>query len=268
MKSFYLGLCALLVLSSCKENTTNPTQETKTATTTSVTKPVKTYPKNVKTILDTHGTMERWNAVRHLGFTLEKEGGDEKHIVDMHSRKTRIETDKWILGFDGEKVWLEQDSTYYQPERARFYHNLMFYFYAMPFVLADDGITYSNADPLEFEGVSYPGTKISFGPSVGDAPDDEYIIYRDPNSNMMAWLAYTVTYGKNEKSDRFSYIKYNEWQKTAEGFAIPRKIQWYKMKDGVPTEMAAERSFIFPVTETKPLDQTIFEKPVNGTFAE
>ena len=266
MKSIYVGLCALVLLSSCKENTS--TSESQPEPVSTIVKPTKVYPDNIKAMFDTHGTLERWNAVKHLGFTLEKESGNEKHIVDMKSRKTRIETDKWTLGFDGNKVWLEQDSTYYQPERARFYHNLMFYFYAMPFVLGDDGITYSDAKPLTFEGVSYPGTKISFGAGVGDAPDDEYIIYRNPNDNTMAWLAYTVTYGRNEKSDRFSYIKYNEWQKTAEGYVLPRKIQWYKVEDGVPKVMANERSFIFPVTETKPLDSSIFEKPENGVFAE
>jgi hypothetical protein len=143
----------------------------------------------------------------------------------------------------------------------------MFYFYAMPFVLGDDGITYTEVDALEFKDVSYPGTKISYGAGVGDAPNDEYILYRDPKTNQMAWLAYTVTYGKNEKSDRFSYIKYDQWQEV-NGLQLPSKIQWYKTENNQPTEMRNERSFIKPTATTTQLDAAIFEKPKNVEFAE
>ena len=44
----------------------------------------------------------------------------------------------------------------------KFYYNLMFYFYAMPFILADDGIVYEDVKPLDIEGKSYPGIKISY----------------------------------------------------------------------------------------------------------
>jgi len=229
--------------------------------------PQRIYPTEVAAIFEAHGGIDTWNGMNNLCFTLEKEDGNETHTIDLKSRKTRIETENFTLGFDGEKVWLAQDSTYYPPDRARFYHNLMFYFYAMPFVLGDDGISYSETEPLVFKGKSYPGTKISFGKGVGDAPDDEYILYRNKDTNQMAWLAYTVTFGKNEKSDRFSYIKYDQWE-NVNGLLLPTKLQWYQSENGVPTTMRSERSFIKPTITVTQLDSKLFSKPVSAKFAE
>lgn len=229
--------------------------------------PQRDYPAGITAVFDAHGGIEQWNAMNNLCFTLEKEEGNEIHTVDLKSRKARIETENYTLGFNGEKVWLTQDSTYFQPKRARFYHNLMFYFYAMPFVLGDDGITYTDVDPLTVAEVSYPGTKISFGVDVGDAPDDEYILYRDPKTNQMAWLAYTVTYGKNEKSDRFSFIKYATWQEV-NGLQLPKTLEWYAVENGIPTTMRSTRTFTKPTATATELEAAIFEKPQNGKFVE
>ena len=68
-----------------------------------------------------------------------------------------------------------KDKTAYEGN-PKFYYNLMFYFYAMPFILADDGIKYTDAEPLVFEGKSYPGIKISYEAGVGESPEDEYVI--------------------------------------------------------------------------------------------
>lgn len=255
-----------IIILSCKQ-TPEKTNTTEEVVEEKITVVSKEYPSEIASVFKAHGGIDTWNATNNLSFTLEKDGGNETHTVDLKSRKVNIKTDKYTLGFDGEKVWLDQDSTYFQPGRARFYHNLMFYFYAMPFVLGDDGITYTDVPALEFDGVSYPGTKISFGADVGDAPDDEYILYRDPKTNQMAWLAYTVTYGGNGKSDRFSYIKYDQWTKVGD-LQLPSELHWYKVEDGVPTEMAAARKFINPTASERVLGDSQFNKPESGEFAE
>lgn len=262
-KIIFLVAVAIFALS-CKEKA----QETTSTVTEEVTKVIeKEYPKDIAAVFKAHGGINTWNDINALAFTLKKDAGDERHTVDLKSRKVTIKTDKYTLGFNGEKVWIAQDSTHFPIQRARFYHNLMFYFYAMPFVLGDDGITYSNAPALEFEGVSYPGTKISFGSGVGDAPDDEYIVYRNPETNQMEWLAYTVTYGKNEKSDRFSYIKYDQWTNVG-GIQLPSVLQWYKVEDGVPTAVSGERTFANATASAKALDASQFEIPEGADVEE
>lgn len=265
MKKMMFFLVVATFALSCKETTQQPTITTPTPEVTEA--PEKEYPTAMAAVFKAHGGIDTWNNMNQLSFTLEKETGNEVHTVDLKSRKVTVKTDQYTIGFDGEKVWLAQDSTYFQPERARFYHNLMFYFYAMPFVLGDDGITYSDVEALAFDGISYPGTKISFGAGVGDAPDDEYIVYHNPSTNQMEWLAYTVTYGKNEKSPSFSYIKYDQWT-DVNGLQLPSVLQWYKILDGKPTEIRSERTFVDVTASTKKLDASQFEIPEGAEIAE
>lgn len=268
MKQILTILLIAIAFTSCKnENTSTPetvVEETETPTPEEV--PTKTYPTAITAIFNAHGGIDTWNKMNNISFTIPKDV-EEVHTVDLKSRKTRIETKDYLLGFDGDKVWLKQDSISFKPERARFYHNLMFYFYAMPFVLGDDGITYSEVPGLEVEGITYPGTKISFGENVGDAPDDNYIVYHDPKTNEMAWLAYTVTYRSGEPSEKYSYIKYADWQ-DVNGIKLPSTLKWYAAEDGVPTEIRREMTFTKPTATEALLDNKLFDKPEEGTFAE
>lgn len=262
MKKIALLAIAFIALSSCNNETTPKAQEVVVPKT-----PIKTFPTTITKVLDAHGGFEKWNEMNNLCFTLPKGELEEIHTVDLKSRKTRIETKDYTLGFDGNKVWLEQDTIAFDPSRARFYHNLMFYFYAMPFVLSDDGITYTEVPPLKMDGKSYIGTKISYSDGVGDAPDDNYILYSDPDTNQMTWLAYTVTYGGDGPSERYSFIKYAKWE-TTNGLKLPTELQWYKAEDGKPTEIRNAMSFIKPSLTATKLDAQIFEKPESLDYAE
>ena len=252
--------CILIV--SCEE-TTQKTTSTPIKESTAQ----KIYPKGMSAVFEAHGGIERWNEMQSLAFTIEKETADETHTVNLWSRKTHIQTPNFQIGSNGKQVWLAQDSTFYPPNRARFYHNLMFYFYAMPFVLGDDGIVYTEVDPLTVGDQSYPGTKISFKSGIGDAPDDEYILYRNKESGQMEWLAYTVTYGKNEKSDQFSFIKYDQWQEVG-GLILPKVLQWYTVENGVPTQARNSRVFKDVTITTTKAPDTLFSKPENGEFVD
>lgn len=256
MKQLLLIVTTFSLITSCKQNEALE----KTAITSSEEIITKSYPEEMSAIFKAHGGIEKWNEMNNLCFTLPKGEVNEIHTVDLKSRKTRIETEDYVLGFDTEGVWVQQDTAAFNTERARFYHNLMFYFYAMPFVLGDDGITYEDAPALEKDGITYPGTKISFGSGVGDAPDDNYIVYKDPTTNQMAWLAYTVTYGGDGPSERYSYIKYAGWQ-DVNGLKLPSELQWYNVEDGQPTEMRNAMNFIKPTASTAILDENLFKKP-------
>ena len=143
----------------------------------------------------------------------------------------------------------------------------MFYFYAMPFVLADKGIHYENTTALEFDGKQYPGIKISYESGIGESSDDEYIMYYNPETRRMAWLGYTVTYFSKEKSKDFHYIKYNEWQ-DVNGLLLPKTIQWYNVVDGKITEKRNDVEFIDVMVSKEKPDSTIFVKPENSELVE
>ncbi|TBM99736.1 hypothetical protein EYD45_15070 [Hyunsoonleella flava] len=253
MKTLFPLLLFVIVMSckNDKKDTSNYADE-KLDVTTSI------YPENIIKVFDAHGGVDTWNDMQFLEFTMQKPNGDEVTKTDLKNRKSLIEMPKHTIGFDGENVWLKNKDTTQYKQNPKFYYNLMFYFYAMPFVLADDGIIYQDAPSLEFEGETYPGIKISYEAGVGESPEDEYIIYYNPETHKMEWLGYTVTFFSKEKSKEFHFIKYSNWQ-TVNGLVLPETLTWYKYENNLPTEKRNDLKFTnIKLTKEKPNPQ-IFE---------
>lgn len=215
-------------------------------------------PANLLKVLETHGGYELWEAQQAMTYTVA--GKQEKHQIELPTRKVRLATDKYTIGFDGQNVWIQQDSAHFGGS-ARFYHNLYFYFISMPFVLADPGIKYEEVAPISFEGVDYPGIKVSYEANVGDSPDDNYILYYHPETHVMEWLAYTVTYRSKEPSDNFRLIRYADW-KSIDGLILPQQLTWYKYEEGKIVEPARDPMQVEGMAfSTTALDAAIFAKP-------
>ncbi|WP_431166222.1 DUF6503 family protein [Tenacibaculum halocynthiae] len=244
MKKIILVILVLVVFISCNKSVKK--QKIK-----------KSYPESLDKVIEKHGGIDVWKSYKTLSFTVK----NEEHTTELNSRKAVVSTDKYSLGFDGENVWLkEQDSAAFNGN-PEFYYNLYFYFYAMPFVLADDGITYSETKPLEFEGVSYPGIKISYKANVGTSPDDNYFIYYHPETYQMEWLGYTVTYFSKKPSSKFNIIRYNDWE-NVNGLVLPKSITWYKKNgEGNPLEPTREPTqFSSALLSKAPLADSFFKK--------
>lgn len=266
MKFNYILLASLLLTIACKNNTNS--EVTAVEMTSESTEVAKTnYPETIAKVFETHGGIDKWNAMNNLCFQIDGRNGIETHTTDLNSRKAKIETEKYTMGFDGEQFWLSQEDSIYDVNRVKFYHNLMFYFHAMPFILGDDGITYEIVPDIEVDGATYNGTKISYGNDVGYSDNDNYIIYSNPETNQMEWLAYTVTYGKEESSDRYSFIKYADWQ-DVNGLVLPKTLQWYNVEDGKPTTMRNEMNFEKVTATETVLEDAVFEAPENAMIAE
>ncbi|WP_136479926.1 DUF6503 family protein [Cognatitamlana onchidii] len=256
----YILLITLLL--SCKNKTViNSTQVNSVQSS-----QVNTYPESVSRVFKAHGGLDRWNALRTLQFTMNKPNGKEVTLTDLRNRKSLISTNKFQIGYNGTDVWINQDSLHYKGD-PKFYYNLMFYFYAMPFILADSGINYENVEPLEFEGATYPGIKISYDAGVGESPEDEYVLYYHPETYKMAWLGYTVTFFSKEKSKEFHFIKYGNWQ-DVEGMLLPETISWYNYDNNLPTTKRNDLQFVdVKVSKEKP-DQTAFNPPQDSEIIE
>jgi len=218
------------------------------------------YPEAISKLFKAHGTIEKWNTMAHLEFTMKKESGDEKTTTALKSRKSLIETKDFTIGYNGKEPWFKENGDYKYKGNPQFYYNLMFYFYAMPFVVGDDGITYTNVEPLEANGKDYPGIKISYDAGVGESPEDEYIVYYDSETNKMAWLGYTVTYFTKAKSTDWHFIKYAEWQ-TVNGLVLPSRLEWYKSEGFAIGEKRNGLVFVdIVLSETEAKDE-FFENP-------
>ena len=252
MKKLLLVL-VLVVAVSCKDETNVNNQKENTSELIAA-----VFPEKLAKVFKTHGGLDAWKKAQILSFNK----GEEVHTIALNSRKTLINTSTYTLGFNGTEVWLDETQAGSFKGNPEFYYNLYFYFYAMPFVLADTGIVYEEVAALTFEGTKYPGIKISYEANVGTSPDDNYIIYYHPESYKMAWLAYTVTFNSKEPSEKYSIIKYNSWENVA-GLVLPKEITWYKKdENGMPTVPARPATiFTLPLLNEGKLSDSFFEKP-------
>ena len=190
---------------------------------------VDRYPSELNKVFEAHGGLNAWKSYKTLNFEMPKEGFNEIQIIDLHKRFDKISTPDYTIGYDGGEVWLLDNTGNYEG-KPKFYHNLMFYFYAMPFVLSDDGIKYEEAEALVYDGVSYPGYKISYNDGVGASSTDEYFIHYDADTHQMKWLGYTMTYFSGEPSNKVSWINYADWTKV-EDVLLPKAITWHNVEE-------------------------------------
>lgn len=227
MKLFKFLAIALLLIA-CKQTPKNAPVSNEHEMSENLKEEVK-CPASLQKVFNAHGLLVNWKKQRTLTFSLAKPSGVETHTTDLWSRKDKIETDNYALGYNGKNVWLlDSDDSY--KGNAVFYHNLMFYFAAMPFVLADEGIIYSEVEPITFNNTTYPGIKIAYNNGVGSSPEDEYYIYYHPDTFKMEWLGYTVTFFSGNKEKEIHWLKYDDWVET-NGLLLPSKLTWYSTEN-------------------------------------
>ena len=158
-KITYLLLFTILIVACKNETKTESTvidDVSKEDITTSI------YPESITKVFDAHGGIDNWNKMQTLSFTMDKPNGKEVTTTNLKTRAELIDTPTYVAGFDGETLWVnEKDGNEYKGN-AKFYKGLMMYFYAMPFIVGDDGIIYEDVEPLVFEGKTYPGILISY----------------------------------------------------------------------------------------------------------
>jgi len=240
MKAYYVVLLFCVGLIACNpKQAEKPTEKEMKVETPDL---KANYPSAIWDIFEAHGSLHNWRQYKSLIFeTGSEEEGWEKHSTDLNSRLASIEASNYSMGYDGSNVWIKQDTAAYKGD-PRFYYNLMFYFYAMPFILGDEGIQYTQVDPVTIQDQTYEGIKVSYNAGVGTSPEDEYIVYYDPATKKMHWLAYTVTYFSKEKSENFNIVHYTDWAET-NGLLLPTEMAFYRFPNNQLGEARGSSSF-------------------------
>ncbi len=281
MKRLISVLIALFLLSACKndkkDKTENPridpreevietdsVQSSIKKTNEVQLKETKGIPSELQAVFTAHGGLNHWKQMNNLCFEMKGKNGDETHTVSLPDRKSKIESKDWSIGFDGKKVWLLRHDVGYEGDPV-LYNNLMFNFFAMPFVMADSGTNYERLEPTELDGKMYNGFIVSYKVGVGDSSKDQYKLYFDPQTNKMTWLAYTITSKNEKKSSEWHYIKYDKWQ-DVNGLLLPEKLTWYKLENDKPKGKEMTVKFDKIVATETVLDASIFKKPAEGRF--
>jgi len=204
------------------------------------------------------GGIERWNSFGTLSYDLRSSWSEDHQMIDLKNRNLLINCEKYTVGFEGNEVWVSPslDSI----KSARFYSSLFFYFLSIPYVFNDDGVKYEDLGNRLLFGNTYQAVKISYESGTGDAYNDEYIAHFNPETHVLEWLLYTVTYHTGEKKDQFSALSYSGWS-DINGIKLPTKLISYKYKNDSIGDQKYEATFTNLSLSQESPDQNMFKIP-------
>lgn len=147
-------------------------------------------------------------------------------LFEIDSERSRIETsDGQVLVWDGEEAWVGPNALGEPVFRAaRFHLRTWTYFLALPMKLRDAGAHLADAGSMPFDGRRLPAARLTFGETVGDTPDDWYLVHVDPATSRVAGLAYIVTYfASKEKAEEEPHAIVYEEYREIDGVALSTK---------------------------------------------
>jgi hypothetical protein len=97
------------------------------------------------------------------------------------------------FGFDGTNAW-SADGEKVGGMSPRFWSLTPYYFVGLPFVLADEGINFQALPAAELDGITYEPVRVTYNQGTGDASDDYYVLYLNPDTGQLDALRYVVSY--------------------------------------------------------------------------
>lgn len=168
--------------------------------------------------LDAHGGLDSWRSFGTLEFEIGSGDAFERHIVDLRNRNVHVSGDGWTLGYDGRDMWVAPDLEAYSGN-PMFYSSLHFYFFSLPFVLADPGTVHRPLGSQNIDGRIFDVYEVGFEDGVGGSSNDVYRMHLDPATGRLELLLYTATFYSGEPSERWGAREY-AWQEV-DGLIVP-----------------------------------------------
>lgn len=187
-------------------------------------------------------------------------GGKERLNGKMtyltNSTKGKIELkDGTFIYFDGEKVF--HSPNLINDKVARFDAYTWMYFLLFPTKLSDQGTIWSNVEVSKLNDKTYNTQRLTFEANTGDAPDDWYIVYSHPKTNMIDYAAYIVTVNKSTEaaeSDPHA-IGYSNYKKI-DGVPIAHNWEFYEWSKDAGLGKVIGNTTINNVKFVTPTDDT------------
>lgn len=151
--------------------------------------------------IEHHGGLERWylSGPLHFRFRYAPSGGtviDSEQDIDVWSSRARHQIPgrpDLQFGWDGTQAWAKPGLAAIGVN-PRFWALTPFYFIAIPFVLADDGVVLAYEGQTELEGRTYDLVRATYETGVGDSPEDFYVAYIDAETGRIGGVRYIVSY--------------------------------------------------------------------------
>ena len=211
-----------------------------------------------------HGGMDAWQSFGAVAFDIVRGESATTNTVDLRSRKARMASEQFEIGFDGTDVWIMPGLEAF-PGSPSFYNGLDFYFFGMPFLLADPGTVHEDLGRVTVDGEPYDAVRVSFEDDVGASPGDYYVAHFDVESHQLRFLLYTVTFFSGEPNENYNVRVYDEWQEV-QGLLVPMKATSFawdaeNMSFG---EQRSEATYRNVSIEASPPDSMMFVMPAGA----
>jgi hypothetical protein len=225
---------------------------------------------------EAHGGLGLWRSFRWVDFDLnwKTPKGDqiERHTFDLNSRDGLIKAEKYMLGAEKGEVWIHPNAEALGGTPPRFYMWTPFYFFAMPFVFADEGVRQEPLGAKNVGGVEYDAVKITFAPGTGDTPEDFYVAYLERPAGQLKIVSYIVTYpslrqGKSLEELEQHAIVFEQWQSSF-GLSVPKTGRLFNWKnDQIEGEPLGTLEFSGVRFSAQPPERDRFKKPEGAVVA-
>jgi hypothetical protein len=228
----------------------------------------KEYSPEFKKVLNAHGDWSKWLNAEAFSYALVHETNltQESHFINLKSRKVRISSEFFEMGYDGEQAWISPNREAYSGKSIKFYHNLYFYFFSIPFVLTDLGVTVEKVEDKLLNGQTYPTFHVKFDSKVGNSPDDQYFLLINPETDQLEYLLYTVTYF-GDITPSFNALKYEDYRDN-DGVFFPRFLTGYVYENDSTKAIRYNLSFGDVLLSPDQFYESLFEKPTTGVYAD
>lgn len=230
--------------------------------------------------INAHGGLEAWYEAPTTSFTWEYSNARSNSrfktqaVVDNQTRQAyhqiltigtpdAAEPYDGRFAWDGERAWIYPADT--PTINPRFWALTGYYFQQIPFVLADPGLTYTTLPDEEIDGEAYDMVQVGFGAGVGDSPGDTYTLYVDKETDMVAAIRYTVTYGREPSADADApppaetQMLYQDYT-TVDGLTVPTHFYGTNFANGEVVDFKNE-AWGTEISFTQPFDETKLAMP-------
>ncbi len=189
----------------------------------------------------------------------------ENHFINLGSRQTRIDGSRFQIGFDGDSVWISPNREAFEGNSVRFYHNLYFYFYSIPYIFTDPGVTVEKVADKTLNGKKYKTLQAKMAEGTGESSKDQYFMLIDSTTNMLEYLLYSVTYFDNS-NPTLNALKYEDYR-DSDGMKFPRVLTGYTLENDSTKTIRNQVSFGDVLLLDEEFKESLFEKPEGAVFA-
>jgi len=160
----------------------------------------------IEKMIKAHGGIEKWRSVPAISFDaiMHNNYHDKNELAwwvarESIDQKTRQVYQDWYLndaqiGYDGNNVWSNNWKKTNPPTSMLYF---FYYFINLPWITQDDGVILSEVSQFEWPGhggKTYHQVKMTFEkpPIIGKSALDYFILYIDPDSNLLVGYQYAV----------------------------------------------------------------------------